>query len=99
MSKTLCISMSVLLLVAVLLTGAAFAANKNAPILYGNMTGIATVGDPPKQLPDVLLAPAGYKNTKIVTTVADLKAEWAKRSSYSVLIFAYHTFTNATTGA
>lgn len=102
MSKLLCVSVSAMLLAVMLLSGTAYAVDKNVPILYGNMTGIATVAAADgtlKQLSEVLLVPAGYTNTKLVLTVADFKAEWAKRNDYSVLIFAYHTFTNATIGA
>ena len=91
MSKILCLSISVVLLFALLLSGTAFAQDTNAAILFGYLN-VNAVGDPPKTLADVVMIPAGYTNIKTVSTVADFIAELPNIANYDVLIFSYHSF-------
>jgi hypothetical protein len=92
MSKILCLSISMVLLFALLLSGTAFAQDTSVSILFGYLN-VNVAGD--KTLADILLIPAGYTNIKMVSTMADFTTEWAKRADYDVLIFSYHTFTGA----
>lgn len=97
MSKLLCLLIFGLLLSVVLLSGNAYAAgNTNVSILFLNTKDMSktSIGEPVQYLPEVFLSPAGYTNVKTVITIADFRAEWAKRDQYNVLIIAYHNFLN-----
>ncbi len=72
-------------------TGTYAQGNKDVPILFVNTIGNAVAG---KELPAVLLTPAGYNNVKTVTTIDAFQKEWANRNKHYVLIFAYHAFAN-----
>ena len=93
MGKALFLLISVFVSLAILISGPAYAANKNASILYVSTVGTADVGGSP--LPGIVLTPAGYTNVTTVTTMDDFSAEWANRGNYNVLIFAYHAFNDA----
>jgi len=86
MSKILCLSISMVLLFALLLSGTAFAQDKNVAILFVNLNANAVAG---VELPAVLLAPAGYTNTTTVTTVPDLAAALVS-GKYEMVITSYH---------
>lgn len=92
MSKVLCLLVSVLVLLAISLSENVYAQeNKDIPILFVNTVAhwVRATG---KELPEVLLTPAGYTNVKTVKTASDFLKEWENRDSYSGLIFAYHAF-------
>jgi hypothetical protein len=94
MRKVLFLLISVFASLAILISGPAYAVNKDASILYVSTVGTADVGGSP--LPGIVLTPAGYTNVTTVTTMDDFNAAWADRGSYDVLIFAYHAFNDAT---
>lgn len=90
MSKALCSLTFMFVLLVVFSSGMVQAqGNKDVPILFVNTIGNSLDG---KELPEILLTPAGYTNVKTVTTNEAFLKEWANRNQYYVLLFAYHSF-------
>ena len=90
MSKVSFSLISVFVSLAILISGPAYAADKDARILFVNTVGQKL--DDGTLLPEIVFEPAGYMNVTTVTTMADFEAAWADRGSYDVLLFAYHSF-------
>ena len=89
MSKVMYLLVSVFVLLAVLLPGSVYAqGDTDIPILFVNTVGNSVGG---KELPAVLLTPAGYENVKTVTAVAGFLKELENIKAYNVLILAYHS--------
>jgi len=85
--------MPVLVFVLVMLVPmAAYAQDTSIPIIFVNTVANAiTTGE---QLPEILLAPAGYTNSSIITTVDDFLAEIPNLPARAVVITAYHGILN-----
>jgi len=77
---------------AMLVPMAAYAQDTSIPIIFINtVDNIITSGE---QLPEILLAPAGYTNSTTVTTAAEFIAAVPTLEARSVIIVAYHNIMN-----
>ena len=88
MSRYMCLVASVFVLLAMSISAYA-QGDTDIPILFVNTVDNNVAG---AELPEVLLAPAGYTNTQTIRGIDDLLVALNTMRERSVLIFAYHSF-------